>query len=179
MITEPAYCTYCQAEVDKNHWYWMKDNRYKANGKWRCRQAKRDAGKRYREKRKQDTTRLEANRSYQRQYHQDNKHIARFKSYVSADKRAGRANNLTREFAFRIMNQPCHYCHIQSAGGLDRFDSNKGHLQTNCVPCCEKCNYILGDMPPQAKLLLQPGLAAIRNQGLLDDWVIPTKRGSK
>jgi hypothetical protein len=27
------------------------------------------------------------------------------------------------------------------ANGVDRFDSNKGYTNDNCVPCCSKCNY--------------------------------------
>jgi len=77
------------------------------------------------------------------------------------------------------MASPCHYCSLAEAGGLDRVDSNQGHIDGNVVACCEKCNNVLGDLPPAAKALLAEGLACIRAAGLFDNWTIPTKRNKR
>jgi len=41
---------------------------------------------------------------------------------------------------------------------------------------CGQCNNILGDIPPEMKDNLKVGLTKSRDEGLLDFWVIPTKR---
>jgi hypothetical protein len=45
----------------------------------------------------------------------------------------------------------CYYCgSIQSKGfnGIDRKDSTNGYISSNCVTCCEKCNFIKGSLDP-------------------------------
>lgn len=56
------------------------------------------------------------------------------------------------------------------------MDSNLGHTRQNSVACCERCNFLLSDIPYSAKLLLKPGLQNIYSLHLLKAWVIPTKR---
>jgi hypothetical protein len=88
----------------------------------------------------------------------------------------GNLGTLSLTEARVLMNHPCHYCGVYPSGGLDRMDCTKGHELGNVLPCCEKCNNILGDLPQHAKELLVSGLTEIRTLGLLDEWVIPTKR---
>ena len=122
--------------------------------------------------------RLEAMHQYHRDYHRKNPILARYKSYKSADKGVGRTGFLTLVEARHLMGLPCHYCKVPESGGLDRMDCSLGHTLENVLPCCEKCNNILGDLPQPAKELLASGLAEIRTQGLFNEWVIPTKRRS-
>lgn len=78
--------------------------------------------------------------------------------------------NLSEETFRSICSQNCHYCRMEPrvhnkyrlrksgkiimnvsseavmladiyANGIDRVDSNKGYVASNCVPCCHVCNY--------------------------------------
>lgn len=40
----------------------------------------------------------------------------------------------------KILSNPCFYCKIDDACGLDRIDNSKGHVKNNTVPCCYHCN---------------------------------------
>ncbi len=104
---------------------------------------------------------------------------ARYKSYRSGDKAKGRWNDLETTWAYRRMASSCYFCNAFPAGGLDRIDNALGHSLVNTVSCCENCNFILCDIPWQAKLELKWGLAMIHGSGLLKEWVIPTKRRTR
>jgi len=45
-----------------------------------------------------------------------------------------------------IVQHPCHYCGTfkegKSFSGIDRRDQTLGYTVSNCVPCCEMCNYM-------------------------------------
>lgn len=48
---------------------------------------------------------------------------------------------LNKEDFYNLTSQPCHYCgEIKEYNGIDRYDSSKGYILSNCVPCCEMCN---------------------------------------
>lgn len=173
----PTHCHYCDRSVGQNHFFWMKDDRYTAGGKWRCRQRKRDSDARRRERIKKDPDALERQRSYHREYHKRNPEVARYKSMVAIDKKKGWDDTDINLDAYREMvSKPCYYCGVSGSGGLDRINNNLPHRWGNVVPCCEKCNIILGDLPFEAKEILKAGLHEIRRSSLLEDWTIPTKR---
>jgi hypothetical protein len=61
--------------------------------------------------------------------------------------------NLVFEFTFEsfveLVSIACHYCGIvQERGfnGIDRMDSAQGYTATNCVSCCQMCNYVKGSL---------------------------------
>jgi hypothetical protein len=114
-------------------------------------------------------------------YYYSHKLDAKYKAYRHHDSvRIGVSEpTIERDKAVSLMMQPCFYCEVPSSHGLDRKDSSRGHSEDNVVPCCEKCNNILGDLSFDAKLLLKDGLKKIRNAGLFDTWEIPTKRRKK
>jgi hypothetical protein len=98
-------------------------------------------------------------------------------AYRSWDKRNGfKTETIDMDFARHLMSGPCVYCKTVPANGLDRVHSDRGHVVGNCLGCCEKCNFILGDLPFGAKHRLREGLREINRLGLLDSWEIPTKR---
>lgn len=54
--------------------------------------------------------------------------------------------DFSKEELVTLMKANCFYC--QESGvrmGIDRLDSDKGYLRTNCVPCCPQCNYAKKD----------------------------------
>lgn len=89
------------------------------------------------------------------------------------DRKKGRDNDLTREFIIENIQKPCTYCgidHSQARMTLDRVDNTLGHLQSNVVPACTRCNMFRGSMPYEAFLLMRDGLRQAVQSGLLDDW---------
>lgn len=93
--------------------------------------------------------------------------------YKSEDKRKGRKNNLNSSQVRVLIGLPCFYCGKEESGGLDRKVNSLGHTEKNCVPCCYKCNMILGDIPFEGKKLLSEALRSLRESGLIDDWTPP------
>jgi hypothetical protein len=174
--TKPATCP-CGNPVDDAHWGWQTGDRYRFGGTWRCRVQKYAADARHKEVVWASPERRAKRRAAEQAYFARNAFRARFKSYRNMDKYVyGGASTVARDVAFALMASACHYCKVSVAGGLDRVDSNFGHVDGNVVACCEKCNNVLGDLPPEAKALLAEGLARIRAAGLFENWTIPTKR---
>jgi hypothetical protein len=89
-----------------------------------------------------------------------------------SDKKYNRDNDLTKEFIEKEISNGCSYCGENSLRmTLDRIDNSLGHLQSNVVPACIRCNYARRDMPHEAWLCLVPGLIKARELGLFGDWV--------
>lgn len=64
----------------------------------------------------------------------------RYKSYKNGAKNRKLEFNLTKDQLAEIINKPCSYCGQSKSLGIDRFDSAKGYIKDNCLPCCKKCN---------------------------------------
>lgn len=54
---------------------------------------------------------------------------------------------------------------------LDRIDNTIGHVQTNVVAACVRCNYMRRDMPYAAWTRLVPLIKQLREEGLFGAWV--------
>lgn len=93
--------------------------------------------------------------------------------YKSEDKKQGRENDLNSSQIKILIDLPCFYCECEGSGGLDRKDCEIGHVVGNVVPCCFKCNMILGTLSFEAKKLLKPSLKNLRESGLIDNWAPP------
>lgn len=65
-----------------------------------------------------------------------------------------------REFE-KLIKKNCHYCKLEPYNfikdkrsnsikiiysGIDRIDSSKGYIKSNCVPCCKRCNLAKSDL---------------------------------
>lgn len=161
------HCSVCKEDMPEDHFYWMKDQRYKAGGKWRCRDRKKKNDKASRDRLRDSG--LAKPRKIDPVY-------ARYKSYVYIDKQKGRTETVKWIDAKIIMLSACHYCLVVPAGGLDRKESSEGHTQENVVPCCMQCNMILGDLPYVIKEMLQDGLRKARAEGHLGLWIPPQLR---
>jgi hypothetical protein len=89
----------------------------------------------------------------------------------NGDRKRGMENDLTREFIRYIIVNPCTYCGentIQMT--LDRIDNNKGHIKSNVVGSCARCNFIRRDMPHMAWQELTSAVRKVREKGLFGDW---------
>jgi len=88
-----------------------------------------------------------------------------------SDRKKSLSNNLTKEFLSGVLSQPCSYCGETTLRmTLDRIDNSLGHLQSNVVPACIRCNYARRAMPHKAWLCLVPGMREARGKGLFGDW---------
>lgn len=61
---------------------------------------------------------------------------------------------LSKRYFNKLTKQPCYYCGIEPKqikrdsknngeyiyNGIDRVNSKKGYIKSNCVPCCKQCN---------------------------------------
>lgn len=62
------------------------------------------------------------------------------RKYKSGASRRGIAFNLTDAQAIAIMHQPCEYCKLPNAMGIDRVNSKLNYAIDTVVPCCGNCN---------------------------------------
>jgi hypothetical protein len=53
---------------------------------------------------------------------------------------------------------------------LDRVDNSIGHIKSNVVPACTRCNYTRRDMPYEAWLLIAKSMRKAREAGMFDNW---------
>lgn len=85
------------------------------------------------------------------------------KGVIKNYKQRAKRNNLKWEISDEtlevLFSEPCHYCgkapsNVAVGGngdfiynGVDRVDNNKGYTESNCVPCCKRCNVAKANMP--------------------------------
>ena len=88
-----------------------------------------------------------------------------------SDNKRKRQNDLTLDFVQDMLSKPCSYCGGKNLKmGLDRKDNMLGHIKTNVVPCCDRCNYIRRDMPYEAWLVVAIAIRKAFEQNLFGDW---------
>lgn len=101
-----------------------------------------------------------------------------FYNYRNNDKLRGFENDLDREFISSEFSKNCIYCGESNLRmTLDRKDRSIGHIKTNCVPACVRCNYMRGTMPYEVWSILIPHLEKFRLTGILDIVVYPKAGG--
>ena len=60
---------------------------------------------------------------------------------------------MTKDEIMDITDLPCVYCGKETIdgvkrNGIDRMDNSVGYVLSNCVPCCEICNYMKQSLDP-------------------------------
>lgn len=98
------------------------------------------------------------------------------------DKIKGRENDLDEAFIAEMIADGCSYCGATSDEvriGLDRIDNNLGHLKSNVVATCTRCNNTRRHMPIEAWLIVARGMCEAREKGKFGNWDGCTKRGRK
>jgi len=67
-------------------------------------------------------------------------------AYRCRDKKKGVSCDITPHwFIENILKKECSYCGDIHNVGCDRLDNSKGHIMSNVVPCCYRCNVIRSD----------------------------------
>jgi hypothetical protein len=89
-----------------------------------------------------------------------------------SDKVKGRQNDLDIEFVKSMLSAgACSYCGESSIRlTLDRIDNAIGHLKTNVIVACVRCNSIRSNMPFAAWKKIVPAIRSTRLKGLFGDW---------
>ena len=96
------------------------------------------------------------------------------------DKKAGRDNNLTKEWIAIAIKDGCQYCGDTSIRiTLDRIDNTRGHTMDNVIPACYRCNVIRGNMPYDAWKMLCSTIKIVREAGAFGNWIGGFKQFSK
>ena len=90
----------------------------------------------------------------------------------SSDRKRGMVNDMTRPFIKDLIKDGCLYCGDTTIRmTLDRIDNSNGHIKTNVVPACLRCNLLRRDMPYAAWLILVPKVRQAREQGAFGAWI--------
>ena len=171
-------CRFCKKEksLKEMESFVKKGKRYFRSRCRDCMNEKRDDW----HKRNPEKTRANQDRQLERQ-RQERKSGSERDKYIyrdsrGADRKAGRVNNLTREFIRAEIEKGCEYCGETSLRmTLDRIDNTRGHTMDNVVPACSRCNYLRKDMPYEAWLLVACGMREARERGLFKGWTGRTR----
>lgn len=120
---------------------------------------------------KQSPSRLALKQEYYKNYRKNHPEKYILFDSKKSDKRKNRQNDLDIEFITDLISQPCFYCGESKLKiTLDRKDSSIGHLKSNVVPACIRCNYTKRDMPYEAWLFLIEGMRKAREMGVFGNW---------
>lgn len=97
-----------------------------------------------------------------------------------ADRRRGLSEtDLSLEEVECLISNSCQYCgETELMMTLDRIDNSMGHLKSNVIPCCIRCNLLRRDMPYQAWVEFIPTLKAVRESGKFENWTGALHKGS-
>ena len=104
--------------------------------------------------------------------------VARFILWEArrSDKSRGLCCDLSKEEIETLIANGCSYCgETQLRMTLDRIDNSKGHILSNVVPACIRCNYARRDMPYEAWLCLVEGMKRARELSLFGGWTGRTR----
>lgn len=87
------------------------------------------------------------------------------------DKNNGLTNNMTTLFVEAFIEKPCCYCGENNIKmTLDRINNDLGHIESNVVASCIRCNNIRRDMPYNTWLYLVPKIKEAKELGLFNNW---------
>ncbi len=68
-----------------------------------------------------------------------------YKEYINNAIRRGLELLITFDEFSALVTQNCYYCDYKKEGetnGIDRINNDIGYITSNCVSCCETCNYM-------------------------------------
>lgn len=167
---EPHFCPKCRVEKTSEN-----TDPYR-NGLFSfCRLCAKEYGKEYYSKNaekicftSENNRKKRGGRNYNYQKYQGRNFLMESKR---RDIERGMANDLTLEFVEESFQKPCTSCLANDMRmTLDRIDNTIGHIQTNVVPSCRRCNYLRRDMPYAAWVLFSPVLQEIHKRDVFQDW---------
>lgn len=115
--------------------------------------------------------RTDKQNAYYRSYRAANPHCSILTDSKQSDKKKNRKNDLDLDFIKSQISKPCSYCgETQLRMTLDRVNNLIGHLKSNVVPACIRCNYTRKNMPYKAWLIVADGMRKAREAGAFESW---------
>lgn len=139
----------------------------------RCKMAYQSSKERYRNNEDYRERRRIAGRERERRNRADPSKRAMYliKDCKKCDKKRGLDCDLNKDVVETLIASPCTYCgDTDSIKTLDRIDNAVGHLLSNVVCSCIRCNMIKRDMPHDAWLEITPVIRRLREEGRFGDW---------
>lgn len=80
-------------------------------------------------------------------------------------------NDLNHEFIVNQIADGCRYCGETSITmTLDRIDNSIGHIKSNVIAACMRCNYLRRDVPIAAWMIIAPAVRQARVAGAFGEW---------
>lgn len=74
----------------------------------------------------------------------------KYSKYKSRAKRKNIEFTLTQDLFDKITQSNCSFCNRPwtptHRNGIDRKDNTLGYIETNCIPCCNECNFMKGSL---------------------------------
>lgn len=71
----------------------------------------------------------------------------KYKSYIRSAQSRNYSFSLTFDEFNSIIKKDCYYCGLNDGlNGIDRINNDFGYIDSNCVPCCTKCNHMKWDL---------------------------------
>ncbi len=154
-------CSLCKIEKGLDNFYCRPDRKsgYQSRCK-ECQKPRRQLGsKKLNEKRKIERKDPKARAKY---LIIDSRH---------GDTRSGRQNDLDHDFVNTMLSKSCFYCgDDEIRKTLDRIDNSIGHVKTNVVTSCMRCNFTRRDMPYKAWLEIAKAVKYCRENELFGQW---------
>jgi hypothetical protein len=98
------------------------------------------------------------------------------KGYRKTDRASGLGpTDLSYDIIEDLIRNPCFYCdETEITMTLDRIDNTIGHIRSNVVPACFRCNMLRGSMPYAAWLVVSKAVKEARLLGLFGSWAGPS-----
>ena len=91
----------------------------------------------------------------------------RWSQFKSGASRRNISVDIDKRQYTQLICSPCHYCARAPAAafriGIDRIDSSKAYTSSNCVSCCNSCNFMKNTMSYDdylSQALLRPNTRA-------------------
>lgn len=174
MPTDRKFCPVCQQDKPiKDFGLKSPDKRtgrrYRRSQCKRCHNQIRNSNKDP-EKERERWRKRNARRARERRENKNTPHWI-WQDTRQADKRRGYENDLTKEFIKEQILKGCSYCGSEELRmTLDRIDNSLGHTMSNVVPACIRCNYVRGNMPYEAWLVVARAMKRAVKQGLFGKW---------
>lgn len=163
---EPRTCKGECGKTKLTHEFRMVRGRYPSRT---CRECYNEEEKKYRTA----GGRRESDRKRRKRHRRDPERRAAcvLKDSRGTDRKAERENDLDYEFIVARFSEGCTYCGTKSLKlSLDRKDNSIGHLKSNVVASCLRCNLLRRNMPYRAWLFLVPAIRRAEKQGLFSSW---------
>jgi len=179
-MIRPDFCKHCDRIVTSDHWY-----HNVSCDSYTCKLRRKVLNQARLDRMRRDPVLWKQHVAKERLRNQDlkRKTKAQHRALIAKDRKLDRVYDelgnpctlLTFEKYWTLCQSSCIWCNQRPSLGADRMYNDIGHISTNCFPCCESCNIILGTLPWEVKCELKQSLCSAYRKGMLNKWKPPYK----